>query len=268
MTNILQFDFMQRAFVAGIIIAIVAPMIGIFLVVRRYSLLADTLAHVSLVGIVIGALTKVNPVFAAIGTSILASFLMEKLRRTKYMFGESVLAFFLSGSLAIASVLMTLSHGFATNLSSFLFGSISTVTQSDIAIIVLAGFLVIAVIGAFYKELFLISVDEEIAQASGIHTTMFNQLLLIVSAITVSVTMRIIGVLLVGALMVIPVITAMQFGKSFQKTLLLSIACSLFCVISGIYVSYYIGTPSGGTIVVIAMVMFLMSFFFKKKGEY
>lgn len=264
MIEILQYDFMQRALIAGIIIAVVAPVIGMFLVVRRYSLLADTLAHVSLVGIVVGAITGINPVLSAIVTSVIASFFMEKLRSAQYIFGESILAIFLTGSLALASVLLVFTRGLSGSFTSFLFGSISTVTSGDVWVIAIASAVVLAMIVVLYKKLFLISLDEEIAQSSGIHTKFYNQLLIIIAAVTVAVTMRIIGVLLVGALMVIPVITAMQFGKSFSKTLLIAVLFSLTYVLSGIVLSFYLGTPSGGTIVLIAIGAFLLSLGLKK----
>lgn len=259
MPEIFQFDFMIRAFVAGLTIAFVAPMIGIFLVVRRYSLMADTLAHVSLAGVAIGLLAKINPLTTGIIAPVVSAICIEKLRSVKKISGESLLALFLSGSLAIAIVLLSLAKGFNANLFSFLFGSISTVAPGDLYLIVGLGILVLTTILAFYKELFSVSFDEELAKASGIRTQAFNLILTILAAVTVALAMRVVGVLLIGALMVIPVIAAMQFGWSFRQTLLLAIAFSFLSVFLGLFLSFYLDLASGGTIVVIALIIFLLS---------
>jgi zinc transport system permease protein len=264
MLELFNYDFMQRAFAAGILISIIAPLIGCFLVIRRYSLMADTLAHVSLVGVAVGVLSGWNPVITATGTSIIAAFCIEKLRNSKKIFGESVLALFLSGSLAVASVLISMSNGLNVNLFSYLFGSITTVSTLDLWYIAILGLLVLAILITLYKELFLISFDEELAIANGLNTRLYNLALIVLAAVTVSLSMRIVGILLIGALMVIPVVTAMQFGRSFKQTLVISVILSFISVVSGLFVSYYFNLASGGTIVVIALVLFLASFLFNK----
>ncbi len=266
MLEIFQFDFMIRAFTAGITIAVIAPLIGSFLIVRRYSLMADTLAHVSLLGISVGLITKVNPIGTAIIASVLGAIGIEKLRGGKKISGESALALFLSGSLAIATVVIGLAKGFSVNLFSFLFGSISTVSLIDLYLIIGLGIIVLATIILFYKELFLVSFDEDLAQANGVPAKALNFILVILAAITVSLSIRTIGVLLIGALTVIPVLAAFQYGRSFRQTILLSVIFSLISVISGLFLSFYFALPSGGIIVVVALVIFLLSLAVKKTG--
>lgn len=265
MLEIFEFGFMVRAFAAGIIIAVIAPLIGTFLVVRRYSLLADTLAHVSLAGVAVGLLTKSSPVASAIILSVIASFGIEKLRGAKKIFGESVLALFLWGGLASAVVIISIARGFNVNLFSFLFGSITTVTPGDLYFVLILGGVILILILTCYKELFFVSFDEELAEVNGINAKRFNLILVVLAAVTVSLSMRIVGVLLIGALMVIPVITAMQLSRSFRQTLFLSIIISLVSVISGLFLSYYFDLASGGTIVLFALAIFLGSLFFSKK---
>lgn len=265
MLSIFEYSFMIRAFAAGIAIALIAPTIGTFLVVRRYSLVADTLAHVSLTGVAIGLLLGINPVAAAIGTSVLAATGIEYLRTKKNIFGESVLAVFLSASLAIAAILFSITRGIGANLFSFLFGSITTVTANDLFFIAGLGVLVLLSILLFYKEFFLTSFDEELARTNGIKTNFFNLLLIILAAVTVSLAMRIVGILLIDALMVIPVITAMQYKKGFYKTLFMAIIFALVSVISGIFLSYYLDLASGGTIVVVGLILFLGTLFLTRK---
>jgi zinc transport system permease protein len=265
MLSIFLYDFIIRAFIAGIITAIIAPLIGMFLVVRRYSLMADTLAHVSLVGVALGLLTNSNPVFSSLIVAVIASIGIERLRESKKIFGESILALFLSGGLAIAAVLIGLSHGFSVNLVNYLFGSITTVSAADLYIIIGASILIIAAIVTLYDEFFFISFNEELAAANGLNVRAFNALLIVLAAVAVSLSMRIVGVLLIGALMIIPVISAMQFKLSFKKTLAAGIIISLISVISGLFASYYLNLTSGGTIVIIALMILCVCLIINRK---
>ncbi len=266
MLEIFQFEFMQRAFIAGTLIAILSPAIGSFLVIRRYSLMADTLAHVSLAGIAISSFLGTPPIITALITSVIASIGIDRLRSTKKYFGESLLALFLSGSLALAIVLIGLSNGSSTFVVNYLFGSITTVTTLDIITIFCFSILVICLLILFFNKLFFIAFDEELAQANGINVQVLNILLVTLGAITVSLSMRIVGVLLIGALMVIPFLTAVQFKKGFKTSLFLSILFSLFSVLTGLFASYYLGVASGGTIVLITLILFIISIVWNKKS--
>lgn len=259
MFEIFQFDFMIRAFIAGSVIAIIAPLVGMFLVVRRYSLIADTLAHITFLGVVIGFISGLPPLLTALGTSLVSVFGIERLRLTQKFPSDALLSLFLSGSLAIATVLISMHHGFNLNLFSFLFGSITTVSQGDILTILILGVLVTGVIVVFYKELFFVSFNEELAQASGVQTRVFSLLIVALAACTVVVSIKIVGALLIGALMVIPVLAAISYGLGFRRTMLLATCFSIVSVIMGIFASYYFGLSSGGTIVVIAIIIFISS---------
>ena len=265
MLDIFQYSFMVRAFEAGIAIAVIAPLIGMFLVVRRYSLLADTLAHTSLAGVAIGLLFRINPVLSAIILSVVASLGIEQLRASRRVFSESVLALFLSGSLALAVVILSLAKGFNASLFGYLFGSISTVSQTDVWIIVALAVMVFLNVVLLYKELFFVSFDEELAQASGLPVRRLNFTIVLLAAITVALSIRIVGVLLIGALMVIPVISAAQYRSGFRATLILSVIFSLLSVLIGLFTSYYFNLASGGAIVLVALVIFLLSLAVSKK---
>ncbi|MHB1118265.1 MAG: metal ABC transporter permease [Minisyncoccota bacterium] len=266
MFEIFQYAFMVRSFEAGLAIGIVAPLIGMFLVVRRYSLLADTLAHVSLAGVATGLLFQVNPIFSAIALSLLASLGIEQLRTSRRMFGESVLALFLSGSLAVAVIVISLAKGFNASLFSYLFGSISTVTPTDLWVTLALAVVVLFAVWLFYKELFFVSFDQELAEASGTPVKMLNLLIVMLAAIAVALSIRIVGALLIGALMVIPVISAMQYSKGFRTTLFLAVAFSLISVIVGLFAAYYFDLASGGAIVLITLFIFGLSVAVTKKS--
>ncbi len=265
LNNIFHYSFIVRGLEAGVIVAVIAPLIGIFLVLRRYSLIADTLAHVSLAGISIGLLLKVNPVLAALGTAVVASLGIERLRTSKRVYGESALALFLSGSLALAVVILSLAHGFNANLFNYLFGSIVTVTANDVYIISILAVVVIVVLRIFYHQLIYVTFDEEAAKVSGIPTRLVNTVLIVLAALTVALAIPIVGVLLIAALIVIPVVTALQLKKSFMRTIVYGEAVSLFSVVSGIFVSFYFNLSTGGTIVLTMLVMFSCAFVIKSR---
>ncbi len=266
MIELFQYGFIVRGLEAGILIGLIAPLIGIFLVLRRYSLIADTLAHVSLAGVAVGLLLKINPLWTALGASALSSVAIEHLRTSKKIYGETALSIFLSGSLAIAVVLIGLAHGFSVDLFSYLFGSIVTVKQTDIYIILGLSILIALSILLFYKELVYIAFDEEAATVSGLPVKIFNTFFVLLAAIVIAISIPIIGILLISALLVLPTITALQLKQSFKMTLLWAEIISVFSVISGIFTSYYLNISSGGTIVLIMLAIFgLVLFIYGKK---
>ncbi|MCG6551702.1 MAG: metal ABC transporter permease [Candidatus Magnetominusculus sp. LBB02] len=265
MPEIFHFDFMLRAFAAGAILAVIAPVIGIFMVVRRYSLMADTLAHISLTGVAAGMLAGTYPLGGALVVSVAAAVGIEKLRGTRAVFGESAVALFFWGGMAAAVVLLGLAGGLNAGLFAYLFGSISTVTANDLRLIALLGALMLTVIFLLYKELFFVSFDESLAVANGLRAERFNLVIVVLAAVAIVLAMPIVGALLIGALMVVPVVTAMQFGVSFRRTLFISIAISLASVMAGLVLSYYLDIASGGTIVITALGIFMVVWFITAK---
>src|SRR5260221_8223047 len=264
MLDFFQYGFIVRGLEIGVIIGAIAPLIGIFLVLRRYSLIADTLSHVSLAGVAIGLLTGINPLLTAVGAAVVSSLAIERLRLSKRVYGESALSIFLSGSLALAIVLLSLAHGFSVDLFNYLFGSIVTVKQSDVGIILVLGIFVLVAIIALYKELVYITFDEEAARVGGIPTRTINTILIALASFTVALSIPIVGVLLISALIVIPVVTALQFKQSFIQSILIAEVVSLFSVLAGIFGSFYLNLSPGGTIVLIALAIFALVIFLKR----
>ncbi len=259
MLELLEYGFVQRAFMAGAILALLAPLIGYFLVVRRYSLLADCLAHVSLAGVALGLITQINPVFTAMGVSSSTALLIEKLRQKNKLLGESLLALFLWAGLAGAVVLISLNQGFNIDLFSFLFGSITAVTPEDLQLIALLGLSLGVLFALFAKRLFLIALDEDLALVSGLNPSLYNYFLILAASITVSVTMRIVGVMLVGAMMVIPVLTALNLKVGFRQTLLWALFFSCASMTLGLCLSLVFDIVSGGAIILTALSFYLLS---------
>ncbi len=265
MLAIFQYQFMLRAFGAGMAIAVIAPLIGTFLVVKRFSLIADTLSHVALAGVAVGLLTSTNPLITTLAITILAAIIIEYLRASKRIPADAVLAMFLPAGLALAIVLIAFANGFNSNLFTFLFGSISTVQQTDLVLIVSLALVTTVLVLGFYKQLFFTSLDEESARIHGIKTGAINMLLMILTAVTVSLAMRVVGILLVGALMVIPAVTAMQIARSFKQSLIYAVGFALLSVLLGLFLAFYLSLPSGGAIVLLSLGIFIfVSIFFKK----
>ena len=259
-----QYDFMIKAFTAGIFIAMLASSLGMFVVVRRYSMLSDTLAHISLLGVAIGFLFAVSTTWSAIIVSLIISWLIEYLRKNYDIYSDSILAIFLTGGLSLAIIIISLSHSFNVALFNYLFGSIVAVSSEDIYTIAGFGIVSIAFIANFYQQLLFVAFDEDVAYSSGVNTSFLNYLLVSLVAITIGLSIKIVGALLIGALMIIPVISAMQFQKSFVKTALLATLFSIISVISGLTISFYIAIPSGATIVVVSLIIFIISLLFRK----
>ncbi len=256
MGEIWQYSFMINASLAGLMVAIIAPLIGSFLVIRRYSLIADTLSHVALAGIGIGLLLNIQPLPVTILFTTLAALMIEWLRARRQLPAEAVLAMFLPGGLAIAVVLISLANGFNANLFSYLFGSITTVRSDELWLILGLGLTVAAVVRVLYQPLLYTSFDEESARVSGVRVMLVNTVLIVLTAITVTLSMRIVGVLLIGALMVVPVVTAMQLAKSFRQSLWLAVLLAVVAVVAGLVVAYYGNLPAGATIVLFSLGMF------------
>ncbi len=256
MPEILQYSFMVRALIVGGIIGLIAPMIGTFLVLRRMAFFADTLGHTALLGVALGLLLSVYPIVTAMVVCVMVAVVVELLRGWRRLYSEATLSLFLSGSLAVAVVLISLARGFTVNILGYLFGSVTTVQSSDLWVVIPVGVIVILVITGLYKELFFISFDEESARVNGLPTRAISVLLMSLAAITVALAMRIVGILLLGALMVIPVLAAFQAARSFKKALILAVVFSLVSVAVGLVSSYYLDVVAGGAIVIVGLVIF------------
>jgi zinc transport system permease protein len=252
----LSYGFMQRALVAGLMIGIIAPIIGVFLVLRRLSLIADTLSHVALAGVAGGLLLRTYPLAGALVAALVGAVGIERLRSSGRLFGEAALAIFLSGGFAVAVVLISLARGFNVDLFSYLFGAITVVQPLDLWVISALGMVVLAAVGILHKELFAITFDEEAARVQGVPVDALNLLLTTLVALTVVLAMRIVGILLTSALLVIPAITALRLARNFRNTLWIAVLCSLGSVVAGMIVSFYLDIAAGGAIVLTALVLF------------
>lgn len=265
MLEIFRYDFLVRGLIAALAVAVLAPSIGMFLVVRRQAFLADTLAHVSLAGVAAGLLFAFNPVLGAVAASLIAAVAVEKLRLQRGFYGESALSLVLSGSLALAVIMISLAKGLSAGIFSYLFGSVTTVSRFDVGVILALGAAVVVLVVLNVRQFFLVSLDEELAVAGGVPAQAFNFLLTALAGLTIALSLRIVGALLVGALMVVPILSATRFGMGFRKTHVLAVALSVFSVLIGFFLSYAFDLAAGGTIVGAAILVFIASLLFGSK---
>ncbi len=259
MLEMFQYQFMVNAFLAGIMIALLAAFSGSFMVLRRYALLTETLAHSALVGVAVGILMGNNPVWMAVVAAVLSAWTIEYLRSFFHLYSDAILAIFLSGSLALAVIIVSLAGAFNSSLFSYLFGSILSVTREEVWTIFAVGIPALLLLGYYYKELYFIAYDEEVAKTSGIRVTMLNFMLVSIVAVIIALSIRIVGTLLIGALMVIPTVAALRYRLGFTSTVALSIVFALFSVIAGMMLSYLFSLPSGATIVLCVLAIFVIS---------
>jgi zinc transport system permease protein len=256
MPEFLEFAFMQRAFAAGAMTALICPAIGVFLVPRRLSLVADTLAHVALAGVALGLVTGISPVLGALIVTLAAAVGMERLRARGVLAGDAALAVFLSGGFALAVVLISLVHGFNADLFAILFGSILTVSTGDLWLIAALAAAVGIAIAVFYPQLLAVTLNEDLARTSGVPVGALNMMLTLLTALTTVVAMRMVGVLLVSAMIVIPTLTGFALARSFRQALAVAIAMALVSVTAGLVAAYYLRLAAGGAIVLTALVIF------------
>ena len=262
----LSYTFMQKALVAGIAVGLICSFMGTFLVLRRYSLFGDGIAHVAFGGISVGLFLGVFPLWTAFIVSILGGLGLQKLRQSTTISGDSAVAVVLVSGLAVGVILVSSSGGFSVDLFSFLFGSILLISQEDTIMILAISAGIIATLTILQKQFLHLTFNEEQAKLSGMRTTLLNYAFVVLASITVVTSMRLVGILLISALIVIPNITAMMFGKGFKKTVLISMSISVISVVSGILLSYALNVAPSGTIVVIAVGILIGTLVLKSTG--
>lgn len=262
--EMLQYDFMQRAFIAGILISITCPIIGTFVVLRRLSMIGDTLSHASLAGIAAGMLGNFYPLWGAIIFSVAAAVGIEKLRKNFSQYAELSISIVLSASIGFAVLMISLADSFNADLMSFLFGSIIAVTSKDILLIAGISLFIILSVWLLYKELLYITFDEEGAELAGMPTGTLNIFFTVLTALTIVVAMRVVGILMISSMLVVPVAASLQISKSFKSTMSYSVIFALLAVILGLSASYYFNLAPGGTIVVLSVMILLIVIGVKK----
>ena len=265
--EIFQYDFMQRALAAGLITAVICPLIGIFIVMRRQALIGDGLGHIAFAGVTGGYLLGSYPLVVAAIVTAGAACGIEWLRRRHAQYSEIGMAIFFYAGMALAIIFSTMFRMPPSGIMSFLFGSIITVTTTDLAIIGVCALVLIVAVIYLFEKLTLMCLDEDIAIIAGINTTAINMVFAILTALVVVVGMSVVGILLVSALMIVPVAAANLLHRGFRATLLWAVAFSLLAVIAGLILSFYLDIAPGGTIVMNAIGIYLMALIWERVSK-
>lgn len=272
LAGLLQYEFLQNAFITGIIIGILAPLLGVFIVVRRMSMIADALSHVALAGIALSLLLQksfvslvgLNPLYFGMAFSVGGSLFIEKLRTLYKHYQELAIPIILSGGIGLSVIFISIANGFNADLYGYLFGSVSAVSRSDLFLILGVGIAVIITIILLYKELFILSFDEEHAKASGIPSKAIHFIFIVMVALVIAASMRVVGILLVSSLMTLPVAASLRFANGFKQMIGYAIAFGEIAVVGGLFLSFQFDLAPGGTIVMLAVLILIVAILMDK----
>ncbi|MDO3676907.1 metal ABC transporter permease [Paenibacillus ehimensis] len=257
--------FFQRALIGGLLIGLTAPLMGVFLVLRRLSMIGDTLAHVSIAGVALGFLINVYPIGVGLLFALLASFGIERLRKAYKTYAELSIAIIMSGGVALATLLFTIGKGFNINVMSYFFGSIYTLDNTDLWVVGGVAAIVVAFVLINYKEMFLLFFDEDAAGVSGLPLRFYNIMITMLTALVISVSIKIVGALLVSSLLTIPVACSLLVSRSFKHSIFWSILFSELAVIAGL-VSAGVWDLAPGATVVLVLIAMLIGILTVKRG--
>lgn len=270
--NLLQYEFLQNAYISGILIGLIAPLLGVFIVSKRLALIPDALSHVSLSGVAIATFLisigvlplGFNPMLLGIVFSIIGAVILWQLTRQFHNVQEIGIAILMSLSLGVSVIFISLAKGVKLDLTSYLFGSINTVSRQDLVLIALLSVATIIFVKLNYRKLFAIVFDEDFIRVRNLRIDVVNGLFFVFIGLVVAVSMKIVGVLLISALMTLPVAIAIRLAKSFKQTIMYAIISGEIGVIIGLISSYYLNLPSGGTIVVTLVLLLVLVFVWTK----
>lgn len=259
------YHFIQRALLAGCFIAVLCSTLGVFLVLRRFSLIGDGLAHVTFGSIAVGLLLRTEPVYASIPLVMLSSLGILRLAEKTKVYGDTAIGIVSSMGIAAGTILVSLSGGFNVDLLSYLFGSIISISNTEVITSVILSIVVILMVLLFYNELVSITFDEEFAKVSGIKAHRINTILILMTALTVVLAMKVVGIMLVSAMLIMPAASALQVAKSFKMSIIIAGIIGVFSVFTGIWISFILNLPSGGTIIIINFAILMLTLAWRVK---
>jgi len=261
--DILNYEFTRRALIAGSFIALVCSLLGVLLVLRRFSLIGDGLAHVTFGSVAIGLLLKQHPVYISIPIVILSSLGILKLTEKAKLYGDAAIGIVSSLGIAGGILIASVAGGFNIDLFSVLFGNILAISKAEVFISIALSAVVLVIILYFYHEHFSTTFDEEFAKVSGINTQKINSILVLLTGITVVLAMRVVGIMLVSALLILPAVSSLQIARSFRSTMTISAIIAILSVTLGISLSFIINLPTGATIVMVNFIFFMAAFLYR-----
>ena len=254
--NMFSYHFMQRALVVGVLVSLCAALLGVSLVLKRYSMIGDGLSHVGFGALAIASAFNLAPLAVAVPVVVIAAVLLLRLSRSSKLNGDAAIAMISSSALAIGVITVSLTSGMNTEVSSYMFGSILSLSRSDAVLSVILSVAVLALFILFYPRIFAVTFDETFSRATGTKTEVYNTLLAVLTAVTVVLGMRMMGALLISSLIIFPALSAMRVCKSFRGVVLCAALISVICFVTGVTVSYFLETPTGASVVVTDLIAY------------
>ncbi len=259
--SVLSYPFMIRAIIVGVLVSFCASLLGVILVLKRYSLIGHGLSDVGFAALALALAVGASPIYVATPIVIAASFVIMYVSQNKKINGDVAIGIFSTGALSFGIIITAISKGFNMDIYSYMFGSVLAMSSFDVVVSVALSVVVIATFAIFYNRLFIVTADEDFARAIGINVTFYQFLISFLTALTVVVGMRMIGTLLISSLIIFPAIIARRFVRSFKYLVLLSALISVFCFILGILISFFYNLPTGAGIVLVNIILLAVSAF-------
>lgn len=256
--ELFSYGFIIRAFIAGSLIALCAALLGVILVLKRYSMIGDGLSHVGFGTMAIAMAFNFAPLAVSIPICVLAAFLLLRVSSSSNIKGDAAIALISSSSLAIGILVTSLTSGLNTDVTSFMFGSILAISKADLIVSVILAVVVVSLFVIFYNKIFLVTFDENFATASGIKANLYNGLIAVLTSLTIVIGMRLMGAMMISSLIVFPALSAMRIFRSFFKVIICAVIISLVCFIVGIISSFVWSTPAGASIIVANLIAFVI----------
>lgn len=253
-----SYHFMQRALIVGVLVSLCTALLGVSLVLKRYSMIGDGLSHVGFGSLAIATAMGLSPMIVTIPVVVVAAFLLLRLSTHGKLKGDAAIAMISTGSLAVGVIALSLSTGMTSDVNNYLFGSVLAMSVSDVRLSVMLAVIVLLLFVVFYRQIFAVTFDETFARATGSHAQAYNMLLALLTAVTIVLGMRVMGAMLISSLVIFPALTAMRVCRSFRSVTICAAIVSVFCFFIGLFLSYLLSTPAGASVVVVNILAFLL----------
>ena len=254
--SMFSFDFMVRALVVGFLVSLCASLLGVSLVLKRYSMIGDGLSHVGFAALAIASALNMTPLIVSIPVVVVSAFFLLRLSEQSKIRGDAAIALFSTGALAIGVMVISLTRGMNTDVYNYLFGSILAMSNADLHLSIVLSTAVILLFVVFYNKIFAVTFDENFARATGVKAALYNMIIAILTAVTIVLGMRMMGALLISSLIIFPALSSMRIFKSFRTVTVSSALVSIFCSLAGVLVSYLFSTPTGASVVSVNILCF------------
>lgn len=253
-----SYHFMQRALMVGVLVSLCAALLGVSLVLKRYSMIGDGLSHVGFGSLAIATAMGLSPMIVTIPVVVIAAFLLLRLSTRSKLKGDAAIAMISTGALAVGVIVLSLSTGMTSDVNNYLFGSVLAMSVSDVRLSIVLALMVLILFVVFYRQIFAVTFDETFARATGSHAEAYNMLLALLTAVTIVLGMRVMGAMLISSLVIFPALTAMRVCKSFRSVTICAAIVSVFCFFIGLVLSYLLSTPAGASVVVVNILAFIL----------